>query len=145
LRLYQQINVMQKSFLLLFTFFFLFFACKSTQKATNPIKAAFVTWDKKLIDLGKVKKGEKREMVFEMTNTFGTPIQVETIDACDCTTVEFPRSVIEVGGKRKFEVIFDSKDKDAGETIPINVFFKQNDAQGNPRIERIEYKFELVL
>jgi Protein of unknown function (DUF1573) len=120
------------------------FACNTAKKAIIPVKPSFVTWDKKLIDLGKVKKGEKKEMVFEMTNTSGDVIQVETIDACDCTNVEFPRTAIEKGGKRTFEVTFDSKDKDAGETIPVNVFFKQNDEQGNPRIERIEYKFELV-
>jgi hypothetical protein len=130
--------------LILFLSISLCFSCKTAKKTAIPVKPSFVTWDKKLIDLGKVKKGEKREMVFEMTNTSGDVIQVETIDACDCTTVEFPRTAIEKGGKRTFEVTFDSKDKDAGETIPVNVFFKQNDEQGNPRIERIEYKFELV-
>jgi peptidoglycan-associated lipoprotein len=134
-----------KSVLVLFFALLIGVSCKNTKNISAPTKPSFVTWDKKLIDLGKVKKGEKREMFFEMSNTSGTPIQVETIDACDCTTVEFPRSVIEIGGKRKFEVIFDSKDKDASETIPVNVFFKQMDAQGNPIIERIEYKFELML
>ena len=31
--------------------------------------APFVTWDKKMVDLGKVKKGEKRTLFFELTNT----------------------------------------------------------------------------
>ena len=105
---------------------------------------AFVTWDKKMVDLGTVKKGEKRTTSFEFTNTSGADIQIDIVDACECTKVEFPRGIIPPGGKGRLGVTFDSTEKDASETIGINTVFKQNDAKGNPRIEVVEYKFELV-
>ncbi len=109
----------------------------------SPILPPFVTWDKKMVDLGKVKKGEKRTLYFELTNTSGQDIQIEIVDACECTKVDYPRGTIAPGGKGHFDVIFDSTEKDASETIGITVVFKQSDAAGNPRIESVEYKYEL--
>lgn len=110
----------------------------------TPKTTAFVTWDKKMVDLGTVKKGEKRTTFFEFTNTSGGDIQIDIVDACECTRVEFPRGIIPPGGKGRLGVTFDSTEKEASETIGINTVFKQNDANGNPRIEVVEYKFELV-
>jgi len=123
-------------------------SCATTQKAqptsaAPPAKPAFVTWDKKMVDLGKVKKGEKRTLFFEFTNTSGADIQIDIVDACECTKVEFPRGIIKSGGKGRLDATFDSSSKDAAETIGINVVFKQTDAAGNPRIETVEYKFEM--
>lgn len=112
--------------------------------ATPPAApASFVSWDKKMVDLGKVKKGEKRTLFFEMTNTSSENVQIEIVDACECTRVDFPRGVIAPGGKGRFDVTFDSTEKEADETIGINVVFKNTDAAGNPRIETVEYKFQL--
>ena len=127
----------------------LLLSCNTAQKAqtsvpAKPVQApAFVQWDKKMIDLGTVKKGEKRSMNFEFTNTSGAGIQIDIVDACDCTKVDFPRGIIAAGGKGKLDVVFNSVEKDAGETIGINIVFKQSDAAGNPRIEVVEYKFDL--
>lgn len=126
-----------------------FLACNTAQKAqtTAAVPAttqpAFVTWDKKLIDLGAVKKGEKREMFFEFTNTSGQDIQIDIVDACACTTVDFPRGVIAPKGTGRLSAVFDSTEKEAGETIGITIVFKNTDEQGNPKIESVEYKFEL--
>lgn len=130
----------------------IFLACNTAQKAqpssasaAKPLSSpgTFVTWDKKMIDLGKVKKGEKRTLFFELTNTSGQEIQVDIVDACECTKVDFPRGPIAPGAKGKFDAVFDSTEKDAAETIGINVVFKNTDAAGNPRIETVEYKFEI--
>ncbi|MFM9949376.1 MAG: DUF1573 domain-containing protein [Saprospiraceae bacterium] len=135
-----------------------FLSCNTAQKAQtlplpavalakeghqSPIPAPFVTWDKKMVDLGKVKKGEKRTLFFDLTNTSGQEIQIEIVDACECTKVDYPRGPIAPGGKGHFDVIFDSTEKDASETIGITIVFKQSDAAGNPRIESVEYKYEL--
>lgn len=127
-------------------------ACNTAQQAqTSPApptppaktKPAFVTWDKKLIELGKVKRGEKREMFFEFTNTSGQDIQIDIVDACSCTTVDFPRGIITPGGKGRLDVAFDSTEKEAAETIGITVVFKNTDENGFQKIESVEYKFEL--
>ena len=124
-----------------------FWACNTAQKAQSPTPVtppSFATWDKKMIDLGKVKKGEKRTMFFELTNTSGQEIKIETIDACDCTKVDYPRGKIAPNGKARLDVVFDSHEKEADETIGITIVFENMDANGYPRIESIEYKFELV-
>ena len=105
--------------------------------------APFVTWDKKMVDLGKVKKGEKRNLFFELTNTSGQEIKIDIVDACECTRVDFPRGPIAPGAKGRFDVTFDSTEKDAAETIGITIVFRETDAAGNPRIESVEYKFDL--
>ena len=132
----------------------IFLSCQTAQKAQTPAVTVavqsqkqatpFVTWEQKLIDLGSVKKGEKRDMKFVFTNTSGEPIQIEILDACECTTTDFPRGIIPPGGKGEIPATFNSESKEESETIAINVYFKQNDENGNPRIERVEYKFELV-
>lgn len=98
-----------------------------------------------MIELGPVKRGEKRSMTYEFTNTFGENIQIDIVDACECTKIEFPRGVIEPGKKGRLDVTFDSKEKEKSETISINVIFKNTHANGVPRIEVVEYKFEIVL
>jgi hypothetical protein len=107
-------------------------------------KPAFVQWDKKMVDLGAVKKGEKRQTFFEFTNTSGVDIQIDIVDACECTKVEYPRGIVSPGKTGRLDVTFDSTEKEAAETIGINIVFKQTDAAGNPRIETVEYKFGIL-
>ena len=132
----------------------LLLACHTTQKAQNPAPPStpattkttteLVTWDKKLVDLGTVKKGEKRSMTYEFTNTSGVDVQLEGVSACDCTTVDYPRGVIPLNGKGKLDVVFNSAEKDESEKIDIDLIFKNTDAAGNPRIERVSYQYTLV-
>jgi peptidoglycan-associated lipoprotein len=123
-------------------------ACNTVQKAqTNSVSVAkptFVTWDTKMIKLGKVKKGEKRETFFEFTNTSGQDIKIDIVDACACTKVDFPRGVIAPKGRGRLDVLFDSSEKESDETIGITIVFTNTDKDGNPVIESVEYSFELV-
>ena len=117
----------------------------STAQSTPSAPAGPVTWTQKLIDLGAVKKGEKKSTTFEFTNTSGGPLKIYHVDACECTTVEFPRSVIPAGEKRRLEVIFDSSKKYASETIRINVFFEKSPASADPPlVEIVQYKYTLL-
>jgi len=133
-------------------------ACHTAQKAQDPATAVtppptavkpktetpLVSWDKKLVELGSVKKGEKRSMQFEFTNISGGDVQLEGVSACDCTTVDYPRGVIPPNGKGKLDVVFDSTEKDESEKIDIDLIFKNTDAAGNPRIERVSYQYVLI-
>lgn len=145
-----------KHILLIFSVIIYFSACSSAQKTTKntenntPVASTpaakeppFITWDKKMVDLGMVKKGEKRTLFFEFTNTSGQPVKIDIVDACECTKVEFPRGEIAPGGKGRLDVTFDSTEKTASETIGINIVFINLDANGNPRIESVEYKFSM--
>ena len=125
-------------------------ACHTAQKAQSlapepsTTANALVTWDQKFISLGAVKKGEKRSMAYEFTNTSTVDVQLEGVSACDCTTVEYPRTAIPPNGKGRLDVVFDSTEKEASEKIDIDLIFKNTDAAGNPRIERVSYDFKLV-
>lgn len=113
------------------------------QQATVPAPPSFVTWDAKMKDIGVVRKGEKRTLHFELTNTSDSVIQIDLVDACSCTTTDYPRGIIGVGEKARIEAVFDSSEKDQGETIDVNVLFRQTDTHGQPRLEVVRYKFEL--
>ncbi len=104
-----------------------------------------MTFDKKMVDMGTVKKGEKRETFFEFTNTGDVPLEIDLISACDCTTTDYPRRAIAPGEKGRIDVIFDSTEKEASEVIDIDIFLKQFDEEkGMPFMEMVQYKFELV-
>ncbi len=117
-----------------------------TAQAPVPVaaKPLFVSWDKKMVELGVVKKGEKRTLFFEFVNETKEAVQIDIVDACECTKVDFPRGPIAPGGKGRLDATFNSADKDAAETIGINVVFKNVGADGNPKIEVVEYKFEIA-
>lgn len=132
--------------------FFLFSACTGSKKATTDTtttevkkeEPAFVTWDKKFIELGEVKKGESRTMDFTFTNTSQEDAKIDIVDACECTKIEFPRGIIKPGETGKLDVIFNSHEKDESETIEIRIIFANQNKYGIPRIETLEYHFDLV-
>jgi hypothetical protein len=148
--------VMKKNISLLSLFGFVFLLSCHTAKingqtpeagqtpVVQPTPPLFVIWDKKSVELGPVKKGELRTLFYEFTNTSGEPVQIDIVDACDCTKVDYPRRVIAPNEKCRLDVTFNSAEKDAAETISINVIFKNTHPNGVPRIEIVEYKFELI-
>ncbi len=105
-----------------------------------------LTFDKKIVELGTIKKGDKREMSFQFTNTGNQPIEFEIITSCECTTLEWPQfKVFKPGDKGTIKAIFDSKDKELGETTDIDVILKQqNPKTRNPIVYVLQYKFNLT-
>jgi hypothetical protein len=120
-------------------------ACNSSKNAAKPAqKLPFVTWDKQFVELGQVKRGEKRAMQFVMTNTSGEDVKIDIIDHCTCTTSDYPRTVIKPGAKAKIDLVFDSTEKEADETIEARIIFTNQLADGVPRIETVKYHFSLL-
>lgn len=124
---------------------FFFFTAASCAVAQPQPKPAFVTWDHKQIDLGTVKKGEIREMDFTLTNTSGEDIKIDLVDACECTTTDYPRGTIAPGKTATIHAVFDSAKKEESETISIRVIFLNTDEQGNPRVETVGYAYVLQI
>ncbi len=83
-------------------------------------------------------------MFFEFTNISGENVQIDLVDACECTRVDYPRRAIEPGQKGRLDVTFDSTEKEKAETIRITVVFKNTHANGLPRIEVVEYQFDIA-
>jgi peptidoglycan-associated lipoprotein len=117
---------------------------KGTVPLTDP--KVELTFDKIIIDLGTVKKGEKREMSFGFTNTGNIPIEIELVTSCECTTLDWPQfKVFKPGEKGVINAVFDSKDKEIGETTDVEVILKQaNPKTRTPMIYTVHYKFDLV-
>ncbi len=114
-------------------------AKQATQKGTPKM-----TFNTRMIDLGKVRKGEKRSFSYTFKNTGTAPLQIDLISACDCTTTDYPTKKINPGEEGVIKVVFDSSEKEESEVIDIDIFLTQNDEKGNPRVEMIQYKFDLI-
>jgi hypothetical protein len=117
---------------------------KGTVPVTDP--KIEVRFDKKLIDLGAVKKGEKREMTINFLNAGNQPIEIELVSSCECTTLEWPQfKVFKPGEKGMIHAIFDSTEKEVGETTDIEIILKQTDPKTkNPIVYKVQYKFDLI-
>jgi hypothetical protein len=116
------------------------------KKATTVQKKKVeMTFDKELIHLGKVKKGDSRKFDFTFTNTGIDPIEIDIISSCDCTTLDWPRKPIKPGQKGIINVTFDSTKKEISETIDIDIYLKNLDPKTGYRILKIiNYDYELL-
>ncbi len=96
--------------------------------------------------VGKIKKGEKRSFSYTFTNRGEGNLIIDLISACDCTTTnqdELVGKTFKPGEGATINVVFDSSDKDESETIDIDIYLRNEDNEGNPIMEMIQYDFEL--
>ena len=119
-------------------------APKATQTKHTQKPAPQMSFGKKMIDLGKVKKGDKRSFSYTFKNTGNAPLQIDLISACDCTKTDYPRNKVKPGEEGVIKVVFDSTEKEESEVIDIDIFLTNEDAKGNPMMVTIQYKFELL-
>ncbi|RMF03432.1 MAG: DUF1573 domain-containing protein, partial [Bacteroidetes bacterium] len=97
-------------------------------------------------NLGSVKKGEKRSFTYTFVNRGDTDLVIDLISACDCTSTnqeELIGKVFKPGQGGTIKVTFDSTDKDESETIDIDIYLRNNDKQGNPIVEMLQYSFDI--
>ena len=69
-----------------------------------------------------------------------------SVSACDCTTTnqdELRGRAFKPGESGVLKVTFDSTEKDESETIDVDIFLQNNDKQGNPIVEMLNYSFDL--
>jgi peptidoglycan-associated lipoprotein len=104
-----------------------------------------MTFERRVLDIGKVKRGEKRSFSYRFTNKGDTAMKISLISACDCTTTDYPVRTIKPGETGEIEVIFDSTEKEESETIDVDIFL-ENTIPGTeePIVEMLQYKYELI-
>jgi hypothetical protein len=133
--------------LIVLTFFSLGTLQLSAQKpAPKPKKqGVHMTFEKETIELGRMKKGDKRTFDYVFTNTGTEVIEIEIVSGCDCTTLDWTRKPIKPGEKGKVNVIFDSKEKEMTEkSVDVDIYLKNKDPKTNSQILKIlNYTFEL--
>ena len=92
-------------------------SCSGTKAkiVENNAPVPIITFDQETIDIGIVKRGEKRDILFNFTNTGTIDLEIELITACKCTSTDWTHGKIAPGGRGKISVTFDSKDQVHGE------------------------------
>ncbi len=102
-------------------------------------------FEQRIIDLGPVKKGEKRTFTYKFTNRGNVPLIIDLISSCDCTHVTYEQGPYPPGASGVLKVTFDSSEKDESEEVTIDIILK-NEEPGThiPIIEQLAYRFTLV-
>jgi hypothetical protein len=164
--LLSKINITMKLSVLAFSFaVFTLFSCSRATGQTKPISenadlikkeekvgtewslksGVHMEFQKPFIELGTVKKGEKKSLSFSFTNTGTEAMEIDLISACECTTVKYPEHPIESGKSGVLDVVFDSKDKDKSETITLTIILKNTYPEtGYPVVFECKYHFDLI-
>ena len=126
---------------IIFTLFTLFaFSAVSAQNT-----GLHLTFEKENIQLGKVKKGEKKTFKYTFTNTGEETVEISIVSGCDCTTLDWTRGKIKPGEKGIIDVIFDSTEKEASETVDVDMYLKNiNPKSDSQYLFVLDYTFELI-
>ena len=103
-------------------------------------------FQERLIDFGKVPKGEQRYHTFEFTNEGDTDLIISTWMACECTTVDATLDKrFKPGETGTIDVTFDSTEKDGFEVITIDLILENTEpGSEKPIVEKIQYQFEVI-
>ncbi len=97
------------------------------------------------IDFGKVEIGTTRHHVFEFVNRGDVDLKIEIVSACECTIADWTTRPVKPGERGIIDITFDSSSKKQAETIVVDIFLENVDPEtGNPIIERLKYKFDVV-
>lgn len=108
-------------------------------------KKPIMSFDKKHISLGEVKRGDIREMEYAFANTGDEDIKISLVSSCECTTIKYPRKDIAPGETGVLKVVFDSGEKEESETVDIDVYLENVDKEtGEPIWFILDYSFILI-
>ena len=128
-----------KFYLALFLFLGSMMSINAQQKAVD------LSFDKEHLDLGEVKKGEKRTFEYHFTNSGTENIEIEIVSGCDCTTLDWTRGVIKPGEKGIIDVIFDSTEKEESETVDVDIYLENiNPKSDSNYLFVLDYTFVLL-
>ena len=151
---------MKKYLLFIATTFILSTGCHTQKKVTEiheysslhgkkELKGAPIMYfEQREFDLGTVKKGEKRQLVFPFKNLGDADLSISIITACECTTTnqdDIRGKIYKPGEGGVLKATFDSSEKDYGELIDIEIILDQIEPGTDdvPIFEKLYYKFEI--
>lgn len=103
-----------------------------------------MTFDNPQMNIGEIKRGDKKAMEFHFTNTGTEDLKIEIVSGCECTTLDWPRLPIKPGESGIISALFDSTEKEKSEIVDIDINLENLDEEGYPMFVRVQYAFELV-
>jgi Protein of unknown function (DUF1573) len=127
-------------------------AVKKEEPAVD--KMAIMTFEHKTINLGRMRLGESKNHTFTFTNKGKEAVEIELMDVCPCTQLEWDKNPIPPGATSTIRARFDSQKvfpEGVNHEIEkvITIILKNTDPKnGYPLIEElklkafVEYKFQ---
>ena len=116
-----------------------------------PIKGIPVmTFDKKLVDFGKIKMGETPSTVYTFTNTGDAALDIDIVTGCDCTELDWTRSTVAPGEKGFISAKYNSnkaEEEDHKKQLEkfVDIILKQtHPSNGYPLVESLKFKVFIV-
>jgi len=117
----------------------------SEPKRIEQVQGPSMTFSAPHIHIGKIERGDKKEMEFQFTNTGTEDLKIEIVSGCECTTLDWPRAAIKPNETGIITALFDSTEKEKSETVEIDINLENIDPKsGYQMFERVTYTFELV-
>jgi Protein of unknown function (DUF1573) len=113
-------------------------------------KNALMTFEHKTIDLGRMRLGESRNHTFTFTNKGNEAVEIELMDVCPCTHLEWDKNPIPPGATSTIKARFDSQKvfpEGVNHEIEkvITIILKNTDPKnGYPLIEELKLKAFVV-
>lgn len=107
---------------------------------------AIMSFEHKTRDLGRMRLGESKEFSFPFTNKGDVPIEIELMDVCPCTTLDWDRNPIAPGATSVIKASFHSQKvfpEGVNHEIEkvITIILKNTDPRnGYPLIEELKLK-----
>jgi len=96
---------------------------KATQVPTSNQPFTTIALSESNFDFGKIKKGDKVEHIYEITNTGTNPLVISEVKpGCGCTAPDFTKEPIMPGKKGKITLHFDSTNFDGNVNKYADVF-----------------------
>jgi hypothetical protein len=109
-------------------------------------KSDFLKFENRLIELGTVNKGTVIDTAFTFINVSEEDVEIDIVDACECTTLDWTRGLIAPGKKGTIKVRFDSAKKDVVEEISVDItLMNTNPKTGGPVMDGVSYTYDFKL
>jgi len=104
-----------------------------------------MVFDERIIDFGRIKRGEKREHTYTFVNKGDADLVISLVSACECTETDYSTQAVAPGESGEIHIVFDSTEKEESEEVFIDIFLENEDPRTQaPILERLKYKFELT-
>ena len=107
-------------------------------------------FDKKTINFGKIKTGEKSEVVYNFTNVGNKDLDILIVSACECTNLDWTRTTVKPNEKGFIKAIFDSEkvdDEDHQKPLKktVDITLKQTHPSNDyPLVEELNFEVFIV-
>jgi peptidoglycan-associated lipoprotein len=109
------------------------------QSFSSQKKVPVIAFDKSYLELGEIKRGEKKEVVFGFTNIGRADLIIDVATTCKCTDITWPKEPVKPGERGFIKGIYDTTNEMPGKAKKII------DIYGNTDPIVVEAKFEAII